>query len=195
MSTRAAISIEGVVPWPDEVAQAYRKAGYWQGTSLASHIAGHVRRRPDDEALIDGATRLTYQQLWDRSAACAQALLDLGMSPGDRIVVQLPNCWNFVALVLGCFRTGIIPVLALPAHRSHEITHMAMLSEATAIAVADFDSDTDLRQMAQQVAAVVPSIRAVLVHGELSPTGVDHAPEYSLAASTKTSPRFLKSDY
>jgi 2,3-dihydroxybenzoate-AMP ligase len=195
MSTRAAISIEGVVPWPDEVAQAYRKAGYWQGTSLASHIAGHVRRRPDDEALIDGATRLTYQQLWDRSAACAQALLDLGMSPGDRIVVQLPNCWNFVALVLGCFRTGIIPVLALPAHRRHEITHMAMLSKATAIAVADFDSDTDLRQMAQQVAAVVPSIRAVLVHGEPSPTRGDHAPEYSLAASTKTSPRFLKSDY
>jgi 2,3-dihydroxybenzoate-AMP ligase len=195
MRTPASVSIEGVVPWPDEVAQAYRRAGYWQGTSLASHIAAHVQRQPDAEALVDGATRLTYQQLWDRSAACAQALLDLGMTPGERIVVQLPNSWEFVALALACFRTGIIPVMALPAHRRHEITHMATLSEATAIAVADFDSDTDLRQMAQQVAAVVPSIRAVLVHGELSPTGVDNAPEYSLDASTKTSPRFLESDY
>ncbi len=195
MTTRTHVSIEGVVPWPDEVAQAYRRAGYWQGTSLASHIAEHVQRQPDAEALVDGATRLTYQQLWDRSAACAQALLDLGMTAGDRIVVQLPNSWEFVALALACFRTGIIPVMALPAHRRHEITHMATLSEATAIAVADFDSDADLRQMAQQVAAQVPSIRAVLVHGELSAAGVEHAPEYSLATAMKTMPRFLEADH
>ncbi len=43
MSTRTHVSIEGVVPWPDEVAQAYRRAGYWQGTSLASHIAAARR--------------------------------------------------------------------------------------------------------------------------------------------------------
>jgi len=194
MRTRASVSIEGVVSWPDEDAEVYRRAGYWQGTSLASQIAEHVQRQPDAEALVDGATRLTYRQLWDRSAACAQALLDLGMTPGDRIVVQLPNCWEFVALALACFRTGIIPVMALPAHRRHEITHMATLSEATAIAVADFDSDADLRQMAQQVAAQVPSIRAVLVHGEPSST-VEHAPEYSLATSMKTMPRFLDADY
>jgi 2,3-dihydroxybenzoate-AMP ligase len=194
MTTRAPVSIHGVVPWPEEVAQAYRRAGYWQGTSLASHIAGHVQRQPDAEALVDGATRLTYRQLWDRSAACAQALLDLGMTPGDRIVVQLPNSWEFVALALACFRTGIIPVMALPAHRRHEITHMATLSEAVAIAVADFDSDADLRQMAQQVAAEVHSIRAVLVHGELS-SAVGHAPEYSLATSLKTVPRFLDADF
>ena len=194
MTTRAPVSIHGVVPWPEDVAQAYRRAGYWQGTSLASHIAEHVQRRPDAEALVDGATRLTYRQLWDRSAAYAQALLDLGMTPGDRIVVQLPNSWEFVALTLACFRTGIIPVMALPAHRRHEIMHMATLSEATAIAVADFDSDADLRQMAQQVAAAVPGIRAVLVHGELS-SAVEHAPEYSLATSLKTVPRFLDADF
>ncbi len=194
MTTRAPVSIHGVVPWPEDVAQAYRRAGYWQGTSLASHIAEHVQRRPDAEALVDGATRLTYRQLWDRSAAYAQALLDLGMTPGDRIVVQLPNSWEFVALTLACFRTGIIPVMALPAHRRHEIMYMATLSEATAIAVADFDSDADLRQMAQQVAAAVPGIRAVLVHGELS-SAVEHAPEYSLATSLKTVPRFLDADF
>jgi 2,3-dihydroxybenzoate-AMP ligase len=194
MTTRAPVSIHGVVPWPEDVAQAYRRAGYWQGTSLASHIAEHVQRRPDAEALVDGATRLTYRQLWDRSAACAQALLDLGMTPGDRVVVQLPNSWEFVALTLACFRTGIIPVMALPAHRRHEIMYMATLSEATAIAVADFDFDADLRQMAQQVAAAVPSIRVVLVHGELS-SAVEHAPEYSLATSLKTVPRFLDADF
>jgi 2-hydroxy-7-methoxy-5-methyl-1-naphthoate---CoA ligase len=195
MTTRTHVSIEGVVPWPDEVAQTYRRAGYWQGTSLTSHIAEHVECQPDAEALVDGTTRLTYRQLWHRSAACAQALLDLGMTAGDRIIVQLPNSWEFVALALGCFRTGIIPVMALPAHRRHEITHMATLSEATAIAVADLDSDTDLRQIAQQVAAHVPSIRAVLVHGALTSAGVEQAPEYSLATAMTTMPRFLEADH
>ncbi|SKG70057.1 bifunctional enzyme mbtA: salicyl-AMP ligase + salicyl-S-ArCP synthetase [Mycobacteroides abscessus subsp. bolletii] len=192
MTTRTHVSIDGVVPWPDEVAEAYRNAGYWQGRPVASYIAEHVARQPNAEALVDGDNRLTYQQLWDLSAACAQALLDLGISHGDRIVVQLPNCWELVALAVACFRTGIIPVLALPAHRRHEITHMATLSGAVAIVVAATDSGTDLRGVAQQVAAQVPSIRGVLVRGQLSSAAVEHAPEYSLAASLRTTPRFVE---
>ncbi|WP_370184972.1 (2,3-dihydroxybenzoyl)adenylate synthase [Rhodococcus wratislaviensis] len=195
MSTRTPLSIEGVVPWPDDVAEQYRKAGYWQGTSIGSHIAGQVERRPDDEALVDGSTRLTYRQLWDKSASCAQYLLDLSIAPGDRIVLQLPNSWEFVALTLACFRTGIVPVMALPAHRRHELTHLASLSEATAIVVADTDRDTDLRQIAQQVAAEVPSIRTVLVHGELSNDPTPHAPERALAAGMDTPVRFTDAEY
>ncbi|WP_009480680.1 (2,3-dihydroxybenzoyl)adenylate synthase [Rhodococcus sp. JVH1] len=195
MSTRTPLSIEGVVPWPDDVAEQYRKAGYWQGTSIGSHIAGQVDRRPDDEALVDGSTRLTYRQLWDKSASCAQYLLDLSIAPGDRIVLQLPNSWEFVALTLACFRTGIVPVMALPAHRRHELTHLASLSEATAIVVADTDRDTDLRQIAQQVAAEVPSIRTVLVHGELSNDATQHAPERALAAGMDTPVRFTDAEY
>lgn len=195
MTTRTHVSIDGVVPWPGEVAEAYRNAGYWQDRPVASYIAEHVARRPDAEALVDNDSRLTYQQLWDRSAACGQALLDLGISPCDRIVVQLPNCWEFVALAVACLRTGIVPVLALPAHRRHEITHMAALSEAVAIVVPATDSGTDLRAVAQQVAAEVPSIRGVVVHGQLSSTAVEHAPEYSLAASLRTTPRFVESEY
>ena len=142
MSTRTPLSIDGVVPWPDDVADRYRKAGYWQGTSITSHVAEQVTRRPDDEALIDGSTRLTYRQLWDKSSSCAQSLLDLSLAPGDRIVLQLPNCWEFVALTLACFRIGVIPVMALPAHRRHELTHLASLAEAVAIVVADADRDT-----------------------------------------------------
>ena len=194
MTTRTPIAIDGVVPWPDDVAAHYRKAGYWHGRSLASYIAEQVERHPLDEAIVDGETRLTYREVWDRSAACAQALLDLGIRPGDRIVVQLPNCWEFVALTLGCFRMGIIPVMALPAHRRHEIAHLAAQSEARALVVTDATSD-DLRETAQQVAAEVPTVRAVLVHGVLSQGITEHAPEYRLGAALSVTPRFAPADY
>ncbi|WP_330254247.1 AMP-binding protein [Nocardia sp. NBC_00565] len=195
MSIRPPVTIDGVVPWPDDVAERYRAAGYWPGRSLASYIAEQVTQRPDDEAIIDGTTRLTYRQLWDRAASCAQALLDLGIAAGDRVLVQLPNCWEFVALTLACLRTGVVPVMALPAHRQYELTHLAALSEAVTVVVADIDRDTDLRQVAQQVAAQVPSIRAIVVHGELSSTTPEYAPEHSLRAALETSPHFAEADY
>ncbi|MFI6366325.1 (2,3-dihydroxybenzoyl)adenylate synthase [Nocardia sp. NPDC050630] len=192
---RTPVPIDGVVPWPEDVADRYCKAGYWQGRSLTSYIADQVARRPDDEAIIDGTTRLTYRQLWSRARASAQALLDQGIGPGDRIVLQLPNGWEFVALTLGCMRIGVVPVMALPAHRKHELTHLAALSEAVAIVVTDLDRDTDLRQIAQQVSAAVPSIRSVLVHGELSSGPTEYAREHSLAASLETVARFADADY
>ncbi|WP_280309916.1 (2,3-dihydroxybenzoyl)adenylate synthase [Nocardia abscessus] len=196
MSTRTPLSIDGVVPWPEDVAERYRRAGYWLDTSITAHIADQIARRPHDEALVDGPTRLTYQQLWDKSASCAQALLDLSLAPGDRLVLQLPNCWEFVALTLGCFRVGVVPVMALPAHRRHELTHLAALSEAVAIVVADVDRGTDLREVAQQVAAGAETVRTVLVHGELTAApAVGSIPERSLAACMDNPVRFDERAY
>ncbi|WP_207841212.1 (2,3-dihydroxybenzoyl)adenylate synthase [Williamsia soli] len=197
MSTRTPMSIEGVVPWPDEYASRYRSAGYWQGKALGAYIFEKVDQHPDTEALVDGSVRLTYRQLWDRAASCGQGLLDLGIRPGERIVLQLPNCWEFVALTLGCFRVGVIPVMALPAHRRHELTHLSALSEAVAIVVADVDRDTDLRIVAQQVAVEVPTVHSVMVHGELSVEQPDGGgvPEHSLAAVTDTQRHFVDDEY
>jgi 2,3-dihydroxybenzoate-AMP ligase len=194
MSTRAALTIDGVVPWPEDVAEHYRAAGYWQGRSLGSYVAERVHSAPDAEALVDGSTRLTYRGLWDKAAGFAQNLLDLGIEPADRIVLQLPNSWEFVALTLGCFRIGVVPVMALPAHRRHELTHLAALSEAVAIVVADTDKDTDLRTTAQEVAAEVPTVKTVLVHGELS-AGSTATPEHSLAEAAETVPTFDEKEY
>ncbi|MGO4616966.1 (2,3-dihydroxybenzoyl)adenylate synthase [Nocardia sp. 2YAB30] len=195
MTTRFPIVIDGVVPWPDDISQQYRRAGRWQGRSLSSYIAEQVGQRPQAEAVVDGATRLTYAELWDRAASAAQALLDLGLEAGDRIVLQLPNCWQFLAVTLGCLRIGIVPVMALPAHRRHELLHLAALSEAVALIIADIDRDTDLRPTAQQVAASVPTVRAVLVHGGLSAGATEHVPEYSLSAALTTSAHFADADY
>lgn len=195
MSTRTPIAIDGVVPWPEDAVQRYREAGYWRGKSLGSYVAERVRLHPETIALVDGPTRMTYRRLWDASASFAQALLDLNLTPGDRIVLQLPNSWEFVALTLGCFRIGVVPVMALPAHRRHELTHLAALSDAVAIVVADNDKDTDLRVIAREVAAEVSSVRAILVLGALSADGIPATPEYSLAELAGTAAVFDDADY
>lgn len=187
--------IDGVVPWPHEFEERYRAAGYWQGRSLGSYVAEKVAAQPDREALVDGEVRLTYRELWDRSSALAQFLLDRSIEPGDRILVQLPTCWEFVALALACFRIGVIPVMALPAHRRHELTHLAALSESVALVVPAVDRDVDLRDVAQRVAAEAPTVRSVLVLGDPSNASGSAVSEHDLAAAFGTAAHFDESAY
>src|SRR5919204_3858688 len=105
---------DGTVPWPGDLARVYEKAGWWRGQALGTEIAAVAGARPDATALTDGATRISYGSLLARADALASRLTDgLGLERGDRIVIQLPNCWQFVVLTLGCLRARIVPVMAL----------------------------------------------------------------------------------
>ena len=148
----------GTVPWPPEVAARYVAEGYWGGRPLTDHL--HER---DVVALVDGDTRLTYRELTARANGLASRLRDLGLRPDDRIVVQLPNCWQFVVLTLACLRLGVVPVMALPAHRRHEITYLVEHAEARAIAVPGLVRDFDHQEMAERIAEDCPTLEHILV--------------------------------
>ena len=156
----------GTTPWPSELAERYRREGYWQGRPVTAWIAERVAERPDQVALVDGATRLSYRALWERAGTFAQYLLDHGLQPGDRVVLQLPNCWEFAAVTLGCLRVGVVPVMALPAHRQHELTHVAAKAGARALIITQQHKQDDLRAVARHVAEGVASVATILVRGE-----------------------------
>jgi 2,3-dihydroxybenzoate-AMP ligase len=157
---------EGTVPWPAELAREYTARGWWRGTSLGEELWTAVGARPDAVALVDGDVRLPAGSLLARSDALAARLVDdLGLARGDRVVVQLPNCWQFVVLTLACLRAGIVPVMALPGHRSHELGYLAGHAEAAAIAVPATLRDFDHQTMAADLVAGSATLRSVLVAG------------------------------
>ncbi|MGY1824229.1 (2,3-dihydroxybenzoyl)adenylate synthase [Geodermatophilus sp. SYSU D00079] len=158
---------EGVVPWPEELAREYTERGWWRGQSLGAELWTAADARPDAVALVDGDVRLTHRSLTARADALAARLVDdLGLARGDRIVVQLPNCWEFVVLTLACLRAGIVPVMALPGHRRHELSYLVDHSEAAALAVPGVLRGFDHQQMAAELAAGAPALRHVLVAGD-----------------------------
>lgn len=160
------------VPWPDDRAARFAAAGYWLGVPIGHLFREVADRVPDVTAVVDAAdgTRLTYAELAGRADAAAARLLGLGLAAGDRIVVQLGNGWEFVVLTLACLRAGIVPVMALPAHRRHELTHLAQHAEASAIAVPDrlrdFDHQALAHELADDVRAVTGEPWHVLVAGD-----------------------------
>ncbi|MEV6274142.1 AMP-binding protein [Nocardia sp. NPDC051832] len=157
---------DGYVPFPAEAAASYRAAGFWAGRPLDDLLRETARQHPDRPLLLAETGVRSYAQVDTAADRMAHGFLALGIAPGDRVVVQLPNVPEFLTVLFGLLRAGIIPVLTLPAHRRAEIEHLAALSEAVAYIVADRQGDFDYRELAATVRDAVPSLRHVLVAGD-----------------------------
>ncbi|MBF6190578.1 AMP-binding protein [Nocardia sp. CDC186] len=160
---------DGYVPFPAAVAAEYRAAGYWAGRPLGDLLRASALRQPHRPALLDAEGARSYAEVDAAADRMAHGLLALGIAPGDRVVVQLPNVPEFLTVLFGLLRAGIIPVLSLPAHRRAEIEHLARLSDAVGYIVADRMADFDYRELASTVRDAVPSLRHVLVLGDPGP--------------------------
>ncbi|MCX8995980.1 AMP-binding protein [Rhizobiaceae bacterium BDR2-2] len=152
--------------FPVEFAERYRAAGYWRGETFPAFIRERAAAFPDRVAVIGGEQRWTYGELLGRAEAAAAGFLALGLKPGDRVVVQIPNIPEFLSAVFGLFIARLIPVYALPAHRLTEIVHFARKSDACAYVIAAGHDGFDYRALAREVVAEVPDIRHVVVIGD-----------------------------
>ncbi|SEA88528.1 (2,3-dihydroxybenzoyl)adenylate synthase [Variovorax sp. YR216] len=161
--------LEGCVPWPAEAADKFRKLGLWEDITVAEMVDRTMRTMPDKTAVVFDDQRISYADLVRSSQRFALALLDLGLKPRDRVVMQLPNVPEFVVTYLALNRIGAIPVMALRAHRHNEVRHFIRASGATAYLVPDVVGNFDYRPMAAEMAAEFPHLRHVIVAGEPAP--------------------------
>jgi 2,3-dihydroxybenzoate-AMP ligase len=162
--------LEGAVPFPPEFAKRYRDRGYWRGVSLAQEFAPLFERYAGRIAVLDRGARYTYAEIDRASDRLALNLLDAGLAPLDRVVVQLPNVVEFVFLYFALQKIGCIPIAALATHRYLEMSQFAKLSGAAACVTPDRYGDFDFTEMVRKVRGETPSVRLGIVLGE-APAG------------------------
>src|SRR5687767_14629132 len=100
--------IDGVVRFPAEFATRYRTKGYWEDRPLRDSFDHAFGRFADRIAVIDGERAVTYAQIKERATRLALNLLEEGLQPGDRVVVQLPNVVEFVYVYFALQKIGCI---------------------------------------------------------------------------------------
>jgi mycobactin salicyl-AMP ligase len=163
--------MEGFVPFPPDRAAAYRAGGYWSGRPVDSLLSDAAQRWPTNTAVVDadGSGRLTFAQLDERADRAAAGLAELGIDAGDRVLLQLPNGYEFAVALFALLRAGAIPVMCLTGHRAAELRHFAAVSEAAALIIPDTASGFDYRPMAEQLARDQSGLRHVIVDGEPGP--------------------------
>ncbi|MFC4146122.1 (2,3-dihydroxybenzoyl)adenylate synthase [Micromonospora mangrovi] len=163
----------GMVPWPDDFAARYTERGYWEGRPVHAYLRDAVAADPAAVCLVDRELRLSFQDFWSRAEGVAARLYDLGLRPDDRVILQLPNCWQFLVAAVGCLRLGVVPVLSLLGHRKQEVTAVAAHAEASAIITVGVVKDFDHEALAHEVAATSPTLRHVIVLDGRNPASHD----------------------
>ena len=161
--------LEGFVPYPEEIAQEYRRRGLWKGKTLGEHLENWVAQFGDRTAIVAGEQRITYRDLGSRVANAATHLAALGIRRGDRVVMQLNNIPEFIDVSFGLMRIGALPIMALPAHRETEIRYLLEFSGAVAYAAPLEFRGFNYLDMVRKIAPDAPQLKHLLIAGENVP--------------------------
>jgi mycobactin salicyl-AMP ligase len=144
------------VPFPPERAALYRAAGYWIGRPLDSLLRDAAAAWRDRVAVVDSTGSYTYKELDELADRAAAGFRAMGIAPGQRVLLQLPNSCRFAVTLFALLRAGAIPVMCLPGHRLAELTHFAEVSQAVALVIADTAGGFDYRAMADELVRTHP---------------------------------------
>ncbi|HOP63924.1 MAG TPA: AMP-binding protein [Spirochaetota bacterium] len=71
-----------------------------------STVRGHVRKYPDNVAIINGDITMTYSELWERVLKLSNAMLNMGMTKNDPVITYMPNTYHYIEIMLASEMTG-----------------------------------------------------------------------------------------
>lgn len=92
---------------------------------------------PDNPAIIYMGNTITYKELRQMVNRFANALLDLGVKPGDKVAMLLPNIPQVIIADYAVFKLGAITAMNNPLYTERELTYQLNDSDATVIVTLD----------------------------------------------------------
>ena len=146
-------------PWSTayepEVAQTLR----YPNEPLHNFLTASTRRFPKQTAIFFYGKKLSYQATAAQVARCANALRTLGVRPGDRVALMLPNSPQAVITYYGALMAGAVVVQMNPLYVEREIEFQLADSGAETIITLDL--------FYARIASVKPktSLKRVIVTG------------------------------
>ncbi|WP_370875901.1 long-chain-fatty-acid--CoA ligase [Caldalkalibacillus uzonensis] len=79
--------------------------------------------KPNHIAIRFMGKQLTYAELYQAAVDCARALVKLGVKPGDRVSIMLPNCPQYVISYYGILMAGAVVVQTNPLYVERELEY------------------------------------------------------------------------
>jgi acyl-CoA synthetase (AMP-forming)/AMP-acid ligase II len=159
--TAHTVPAPGDVYHPATIAR-FRSAGFWRDEVLSASVDRLAAGQPDRVIVSDGYTVLTAEQLRAQACRLAAQLLALGVQPGDRVQVQLPNWNEFVVVCVALARIGAVLVPTMPIYRHDEVLYTLQHSGAKVSIVAGQFRGFDYPAMLGEIRAGAPALRHVL---------------------------------
>jgi long-chain acyl-CoA synthetase len=136
----------------------------WAGQTVCDALAATAERFGELPAYSDGDgmdpwQTISWAQTRERALALAAGFTELGLQPGDKVALMLPNRLEHVLADLGALHAGGVPVTFYATLAADQIAFMAANCDAK---IAVIDGARELERW-QQVLSQLPSLRHVIV--------------------------------
>jgi fatty-acyl-CoA synthase len=133
--------------------------------NLSRMLRFHVVRRASKEALVDGDRRWTYRRLDADVDRHAQALLALGVEPGEIVGILARNSASYVIELLAIARIGAVSLPLNWRLHERELTYIAQHAGIAALLV-----DEEFHAKAEAL-TTTDGLRIVVSHADDAPRG------------------------
>lgn len=120
---------------------------------LEHFLRAHAQRHGAKTALVAGEQRISYADLHSRANTLALGLRRLGVGPGDRVLVYLPNGVEYVQTLYASFALGAVVVPVNTRLTPNELAYFAADSQPT-VFIHHAESDGPLQEISAQLAGV-----------------------------------------
>jgi crotonobetaine/carnitine-CoA ligase len=129
--------------------------------SVAAVLDRRAEQFPDRVMMSIGGIDVTFEQMRQRSCAAANALLDLGIGPGDCVALFAGTCPEWIYFWLGAGRIGAVAAAVNAANKGDFLLHALRLSRAKVI-VTDAERQPRVAELADQL----PGLASIVVQDD-----------------------------
>jgi long-chain acyl-CoA synthetase len=124
-------------PWLKNYEKGVPERVDFDDTCLPEFLNQTAAAFPDQMALSFQGYTITYRQLKEMVDRAAAALSAMGIGPGDRVAILLPNLIPCVAAYYAILRIGAVAVMNNPLYSDRELDHQFNDSESKALITLD----------------------------------------------------------
>jgi benzoate-CoA ligase family protein len=125
---------------------------------LERHLTGDHAKSP---AIIFQDEKITYGQLGRMANKVGNGLMQLGIKPGDRVILLLHDRPEFMAVFLGAMKIGAVPVPINMLATQHDLEYFITDSQATAVVI-----ENEIHEKLKEFLEGISGLKALVTHGD-----------------------------
>jgi crotonobetaine/carnitine-CoA ligase len=151
--------------WDDKASKAASKWASWgmqeypqSDRVLSRIIEDKARRHPNHVVFQFRDTPIALGELNDQINRAANGFLALGVKPGDKVAIMLPNCPEFLYAWFGANKIGAVEVPINAALKGAGLTYQIVQSDSVVLV-----ADTEYLDRLNDVADDLTSVRHVVL--------------------------------
>lgn len=119
--------------WHKSYAPGVKTVLDYEKITVSEGLSRTVKDYPNQVALIYMGKKITYKELDGLVNSFARALQDIGVQPGDKVAVCLPNIPQVAVANFAIFRIGAVSVQNNPLYTERELTYQINDSDAKVV--------------------------------------------------------------